>query len=258
MSKYTEREILSEAIIAIDEYGRLSTTQLISVLREKMKPNGHDTDIIKGRADDYFSQKVRNLKSHNTLEKYTIMYEENRRNTIWYSKKTFPNIESPSASQIDKMNEEAKKAEAKNKKFIARFVDFVNLQEERTELGRLGELFLLEEKSKSLKDNNIQDAIVEHTSIKRGDGAGYDISVMYKDGEYEFIEVKTTKNNLNSPFFMSENERLFVELHQEEYILARVYDFDVETKKGLVKYYTGAELLKDFDFKANSHKVTLK
>lgn len=34
-----------------------------------MKPSGHDIEIIAGRADDYFSQKVRNLVSHHTLEK---------------------------------------------------------------------------------------------------------------------------------------------------------------------------------------------
>ena len=38
-------------------------------LRTIMKPNGNDTLLLKGRSDDLFSQKVRNLKSHNTLEK---------------------------------------------------------------------------------------------------------------------------------------------------------------------------------------------
>ena len=34
-----------------------------------LKPNGEDTLILSNRADDKFSQKVRNLKSHKSLEK---------------------------------------------------------------------------------------------------------------------------------------------------------------------------------------------
>lgn len=33
-----------------------------------MKPSGEDLDILNGRSDDKFSQKVRNLKAHDTFE----------------------------------------------------------------------------------------------------------------------------------------------------------------------------------------------
>jgi predicted HNH restriction endonuclease len=35
-----------------------------------MKPSGEDLDILSGRSDDKFSQKVRNLKAHNTFERF--------------------------------------------------------------------------------------------------------------------------------------------------------------------------------------------
>ena len=41
---------------------------LILSLRHDMQPNGEDLEILKNRSDDKFSQKVRNLKSHRTLE----------------------------------------------------------------------------------------------------------------------------------------------------------------------------------------------
>ena len=70
--RYTEPELRYHALIEIynaRESG-LSTTDLIKLLREKLNPTGKDIEIIDGRKDDYFSQKVRNFKSHNSLEPY--------------------------------------------------------------------------------------------------------------------------------------------------------------------------------------------
>jgi hypothetical protein len=50
--------------------GHITTEELIPKLREIMKPAGEDLNILKGRSDDKFSQKVRNLKAHNTFERF--------------------------------------------------------------------------------------------------------------------------------------------------------------------------------------------
>jgi len=47
--------------------GCISTSQLIQQLNDLIKPSGMDAEILANRNDTYFSQKVRNLKSHNTL-----------------------------------------------------------------------------------------------------------------------------------------------------------------------------------------------
>ncbi len=69
---YSESELVVPALkILADPINReegVTTTMLISELRAMLNPSGHDIEIIAERADDYFSQKVRNLKSHNTLE----------------------------------------------------------------------------------------------------------------------------------------------------------------------------------------------
>ena len=65
---YSEPDLIIPTLIELQNNIRgLTTTQLIAKLRSRLKPTGHDIEIIKGRNDDYFSQKVRNLKSHNTL-----------------------------------------------------------------------------------------------------------------------------------------------------------------------------------------------
>jgi len=51
-------------LLAAAPNGFLETTQLIAELETLFKPDGKDSEIIDGRNDTYFSQKVRNLISH--------------------------------------------------------------------------------------------------------------------------------------------------------------------------------------------------
>lgn len=56
--------------MSLSPTGTISTTELIRLLTQIMKPQGLDAQILSNRSDTYFSQKVRNLKSHDTLTKY--------------------------------------------------------------------------------------------------------------------------------------------------------------------------------------------
>ena len=46
-----------------------TTSELIDILTDMLQPKGKDAEIISGRNDTYFSQKVRNLRSHSTFER---------------------------------------------------------------------------------------------------------------------------------------------------------------------------------------------
>jgi len=59
-------------ILSKSENGEMTTSDLSSALRELLKPTGDDLTILANRTDDKFSQKVRNLKSHETLERYGL------------------------------------------------------------------------------------------------------------------------------------------------------------------------------------------
>ena len=52
---------------------------------------------------------------------------------------------------------------------------------------------------------------------------GYDIKSFNVDGTARFIEVKTTKQGIDTEFFMTPNEIEFSELNHESYFLYRVY-----------------------------------
>lgn len=69
---------------------------------------------------------------------------------------------------------------------------------------------------------------VEWTSQERGDGAGYDIASFDPDGSARLIEVKTTNGPAKTPFYISENERLFSEERPDAFRLMRLFDFSTE------------------------------
>lgn len=68
MVRISESELILPALmlLAYAEAG-LTTTQLIAGLDELLHPSGPDLEILAGRSDTRFSQKVRNLTSHRTL-----------------------------------------------------------------------------------------------------------------------------------------------------------------------------------------------
>lgn len=76
-----------------------------------------------------------------------------------------------------------------------RKVDYVALQIENSNLGKLGELLVVEWEKKTLRQCGRQDLAsqVEHVSETLGDGVGYDILSFDKYGNEKYIEVKTTK-----------------------------------------------------------------
>lgn len=71
MARITEKELVLPALFVIseEENKQLDTSSLIKKLEILLEVDEADQMIIIGRKDSYFSQKVRNLKSHNTLIK---------------------------------------------------------------------------------------------------------------------------------------------------------------------------------------------
>jgi predicted HNH restriction endonuclease len=65
---YTESDLIIPALKLLRQNPKgLHTSELIERLENTLKPTGHDLELLEGRSDTVFSQKVRNLKSHDTL-----------------------------------------------------------------------------------------------------------------------------------------------------------------------------------------------
>jgi DNA-directed RNA polymerase alpha subunit len=79
----SDETLIAPAVITIfdESEKRITTTDLINKLRTRFILPENEKKILTGRKDDVFSQKVRNIKSHKTLEKMNLVYEAN--NYIW-------------------------------------------------------------------------------------------------------------------------------------------------------------------------------
>lgn len=82
MSCYSENEIAVVALRIIRARPGIHTSELIDACRADMRPSGEDLEILDNRGDDKFSQKVRNLKSHDSL--MGLVYTVGERDRQWY------------------------------------------------------------------------------------------------------------------------------------------------------------------------------
>lgn len=245
----------------VEENGKLTVTDLNKLLRDILTLDSKDLEILSGRNDDKFSQIVRNVVAHapegiSSQNGYII--DKTKRPAVFYARET--DTSDISKSQITKKTINDRKE--KRRKFIARRVDFNSINHENFALGDAGEIFALEWERKRLQDLgvtfNILDEVI-HFSRKYGDGSGYDI-LSRKNNDYDllYIEVKTTKGNLNTPFYMSENEKAFMDIYQANTLIYRVYNYDIETNVGEVEIITQNDLENNYIFNPITYRVTKK
>ena len=106
-------------------------------------------------------------------------------------------------------------------------INYLEREARNTSLGAAGEKFVLEyEKTRlmSIEKFNFADRI-EQVSETRGDWAGYDIRSFNDNGSDRFIEVKTTRYGIETPFFVTKNELGFSTKNSLDYNLYRVFSF---------------------------------
>lgn len=64
---------------------------------------------------------------------------------------------------------------------------------------------------------------VRHVAKEDGDGLGYDILSFFEDGKEKYIEVKSSKTSLTTPYFISNNELNFLKEHSENAFIYRIF-----------------------------------
>lgn len=84
MSCYSENEIANVVLGIIKDNPGIRTSELIDMARKEMRPSGEDLEILDNRNDDKFSQKVRNIKSHDTIS--AMVKTVGERDRQWFLK----------------------------------------------------------------------------------------------------------------------------------------------------------------------------
>jgi len=79
---YSEQDLIIPALnyLLLHKEQGLKTSELIDLLSKELEISGRDAEILSERNDTHFSQKVRNLVSHRTLEKKGLADYERIRN----------------------------------------------------------------------------------------------------------------------------------------------------------------------------------
>lgn len=105
--------------------------------------------------------------------------------------------------------------------------NYIEREARNRSLGDAGELLVLnfERARLILAGKEALAANIEHTAKVRGDHAGYDILSFEASGAERLIEVKTTKYDEDTPFFVTRNEVATSERHASQYQLYRLFEF---------------------------------
>ena len=184
---YSEADLIMPTLTLLNQYADgLTTSQLIRYLTSILQPEGHDSEIISGRKDTYFSQKVRNLKSHDTLTKRGLadyhgglfkITEKGRE----YIKQTLEDEKNEIFESLQNQGFEMKEIETEIKK------DFVGVTIEEGALERRS----INQRKRSDKLRNL--AIEKHQKENRGRlpcvACGFDFEEKYGEYGKHFIEI---------------------------------------------------------------------
>lgn len=111
-------------------------------------------------------------------------------------------------------------------------VNYLEREARNASLGRAGEEFVVQfERARliHLDRGSLADR-VEHVSVIRGDGLGFDVRSFEADGRDRLIEVKTTAYGKVTPFFVSKNEVTISTRRADCYHLYRVFRFRTDAR----------------------------
>ena len=109
-------------------------------------------------------------------------------------------------------------------------VDYVKKARVNKHTGDLGELLILQYEKKCV--NEKYQHLISQVSKDLGDGLGYDILSFDESGKEKFIEVKTTKSGLNTPFLITASELQKSLEDPGNYYLYRIYHFNIDLNSG--------------------------
>lgn len=131
-----------------------------------------------------------------------------------------------------------------------------NSEQADKELGKMGEEFVMESEKKKLIESGRKDLAEKVEMV--GDRNHYDVKSFEPSGAKKLIEVKTTVKAWWEPFYITQPERNFLEGHQREYFLYRVYEFDKSSKQGKIIFYPPPNALNSLEFLPTMFRCNLK
>jgi len=135
------------------------------------------------------------------------------------------------SSSVSYLNSKELTLKTKEPSFKGALINFIQNEIENKRTGDAGELWVINFEREYLINQGRPDLAgkIKHGSKDEGDGLGYDIRSFHPDGKTKYIEVKTTKGNFDTTFYITRNELEWSKKHPEEYYLYRLFQFKDST-----------------------------
>lgn len=182
--------------------------------------------------------------SHHYDQVVNLVWGDNDIESIFTNNLTLRDFPTGGFSQLPKLNP----------RFNGVDIDFDRKNKEDKELGDFGEELVLDYEKNKLKEKGLNSFIEKVQIVK--DGKGYDIISFDEYGNEIFIEVKTTKGNEKTPFYLSQNEKLFFEKNADKYYLYRLYNYDAD--KNYADFFIVENMNEELLFQPTEFRVYLK
>jgi hypothetical protein len=251
---HSENEIRRAIKPLLTVYGELDTSEIKKLLHTVLEFDEDDKKKSPTRNEYLIIQRIGNIVAHQkeAVKVYPEGFVVNK--NAHPAKFTLLNPISQNAVSPNDVTQ----LKARTNNFTARKVDWEKARDRNNELGDQGEEFVMEYEIDRLTDLLMKDAkqYVLHLSRLQGDGLGYDVLSINENGLPRYIEVKTTSGSVDTPFYMSNNEKRFFEEYGDSAFIYRVYNFKRETRRGEVKIISQTELLSDYKFDPVTWLVT--
>lgn len=258
---HTEGEIRASIKPLVELYGELTTTEVKTLLPTVLEFDDEDNEPSPTRNEVKILQRIGNIVSHQkeNIKFYPEGFMVDKTLSARFMAVTgLSGKEKPlSSAQLNDRKNKATKRNATRKIYK---IDWNFQNERKTFIGLKGEEFVFSREKEKVKefDPKSVDKVI-HLSVKEGDGFGYDILSINEKGETVFIEVKTTTSSLNTPFYMSLNEKSFFEENiDNNAFIYRVYDFKEEASHGKIQIISASDLLNNYNFDPISFLVSPK
>lgn len=203
--RITEGELILPSLFIMSKNPQKSanTSELIKTLTDLIRPSGKDAEILENRSDTYFSQKVRNLKSHDTLTKNGYAVYNNGTFTLTqkgfeFLNQNLDNIQYLLSSDFEykDIKDSLINLSQDQKRHIS--FNFNEIIQEGKQIYSLSKTY---QRSKKLRDSAIDH--FTHDNIIKCDCCGFETSSYYgnKYGNITCIEIHHLK-----PIFLYEGD----------------------------------------------------
>ncbi len=218
----------------INQNNKLSVEQ-IEIFDNYVKGSGANwREIDYNSIEDYDWDSLIQI-TRGFIFEYQDLYEE-LIDLVWSNK-----LNLPKSSLILKERPNGSYAEYPQKEYSFKGIDkdYVAEQHKKHYIGNKGEKLVVNYEIDKLIKCDRRDLAEEVKKVK--DGKGYDILSYDKKGNVIYIEVKTTKGNSNSVFYLTDNELEFMKRNKKLYKIYRVYNFKPILNSGEFYILTNVE-----------------